>query len=93
MAELTREEIAKWIGDNGVDALMYEVLGTDVATARAALSLAQDFSRPEWRDVHKTSMSLSGRVSRYVGARMNSDSWLNHARPGICLGECDQHGV
>lgn len=61
------------LNPKATDALMRDLLGVDLATARAALHLAEDFSRDVWHDTHRTSMSLSRRVSRYREARLNSD--------------------
>lgn len=55
------------------DDLFRELTGADLATARAATSVADTMSQPAWAETVKSSMSLSGRVSRYRVARADSD--------------------
>lgn len=88
-------DIANFLAENPRlrDAIVFEALGVDVATARASVRLAENFTRPEWADVHKTSMGLSGQVSRYRSARLESDAWIGHEEYGRCAGECSGHGV
>jgi hypothetical protein len=92
---MTTAELAEYLAVNPAtrDALMYAMLGVDLATARAALTLTENVSRDAWKSVHQSSMSLSSQVSRYREARLYSDDWQGHASPGRCAGECDRHGI
>lgn len=53
------------------DDILREMLGADLRTIRAALRLSDDFTRDAWNDVHRSSLSLSGRVSQFREARLN----------------------
>jgi len=75
------EVLAAYLADNPRlrDDLFRELTGADLATARAATEVADTMSQPAWRETVKSSMSLSGRVSRYVERRADSDEAMRRA--------------